>query len=158
MEELFKSLAKMSPVTKPNFDGLQIPVLIGPNIDFVRNPIGPMNEIDHEVFDLSLERITCENCFSEELPYDRIREVHERILHEVNRNIQLFKDNGIPVFFDGKSPIQHNGFRDTSIFLEYQIPEELMYKSFFVTETFEKAVDRAYHYARSKVHSFIDNY
>lgn len=83
----------------------------------------------------------------------------QTIQKQKERDMLLLEKAGIPVFVDDNTEAKfvhdHYGSRITAT---YQIPEQLMYKSFWVLHSFSKATEYAGQYAMSKVQEVIDKY
>lgn len=83
----------------------------------------------------------------------------QKITDQKERDMQLLEKAGIPVFIndDTVARIKYDRY-GTRIVAMYQIPEQLMYKSFWVLHSFEKATEYAGQYAMQQVQKVIDKY
>ncbi|WP_417237200.1 MULTISPECIES: hypothetical protein [Flavobacteriaceae] len=77
----------------------------------------------------------------------------------IEREMQKLEAAGIPVFVN-KNTVPHFDYAPgvNRIVANYQIPKELMYKSFFVLHNFDTAVKKGVEYAMQQVQKVIDRY
>lgn len=77
----------------------------------------------------------------------------------IEREMQKLEAAGIPVFVN-KNTVPHFDSAPgvNRIVANYQIPEVLMYKAFFVLHDFDKAVKKSSEYAMQQVQKVIDSY
>lgn len=82
-----------------------------------------------------------------------------KIEHQKQNDMLLLEKAGIPVFINNntETKITHD-YYGSRITATYQIPEELMYKSFWVLHSFSKATEYAGQYAMQQVQKVIYKY
>ncbi|WP_417200116.1 hypothetical protein [Bizionia sp.] len=78
---------------------------------------------------------------------------------KIEYEMQKLEAAGIPVFVNKNSVPHFDSAPGVNrIVANYQIPKELMYKSFFVLHDFSEAVKKSGEYALQQVYKKIDNY
>lgn len=110
-------------------------------------------EIEYEFQKIALEKVKLDVDMLNWNGSDS-RYLQEVVTNKMMREIHALRRNDIPVF-----NIEHNLDRMRGdIFFDYQIPECLVYKSFYVLNDFKEATRKAGDYAKGKVAEFLERY
>ena len=116
-------------------------------------------DINYELKTFELEKLKySEPCPDENHVYGQMAIWHE-IEFKAMQDVETLRFNDIPVFNISRNffPQERSHFQPQIVF-EYQIPEVLMYKSFFVLHNFDTAVKKSGEYAMQQVQKIIDKY
>lgn len=156
--ELFANLAKMEiPSFVTERSVIHVPVIKDTHIQ-VAYPTASAT-INYATKEIKLEKIKYAEPQLHKSHVLQQQSYWDMIKSKAQRDIYQLRMNDIPVLNieSNAFPSTRNHFNEEIVF-EYQIPEQLMYKSFFVLYDFNQAVKKGGEYALQQVQKVIDKY
>lgn len=156
-DKILKQLSK-SRVFVPEGEMPYVPLPL--NDGFVTNNVNSLSVSNFDEVPIPPEKLTYELLMDKELYH--VGHTHRflnDIAYQVERDMCKLQNAGIPVFINENStPHIEDRYREIRLSASYSIPEECMYKSFFVLNEITPAVKKAAEYAMQQVQKVIDKY
>lgn len=158
-DNLFARLAKMNP-ERWKQEYLEVPVISSYEAPIVKGEYPVMfADFNYDTVRVPLESVKYIEPDPHNVPADRMMGIWNKFENKAMRNIDKLIFNDIPVFNikRGVYPEYRKDMHPEIVF-SYQIPEQLMYKSFYVLYDFTEAFVHAKQYAMQQVQKVIDEY